>query len=252
VSNETGRRLSVDPVKWLHGPARIEGEFVVLDPSRARPYFPIAEQELVYDLAAVRRPQDALAFVQRYGLLTHGPDANEHREALSLFVKEALSVTFALTLYLSIRKAVGSEALAASDAIRELREFLPEFLPELGVARKTTDHGVIDLASRTVAGLVNSGLVGVESKIEHAGGYEEGERGDFLLSARSPTLRGLIYHQLALLITTRFPLRTCAESECGRFFPVRDKRQQFCSATCSGRARQRRWAERRTTNTGGN
>lgn len=236
---ELGR---VTPQEWLRGPARIDGEWVVLDRNRARTYSPIEEADLMYDLAAVRRPPDALAFVQRYGLLRHGPEQDDHRERYQELEKEALRLSNVLRLHTIIALAVGNDREEANDAIRELWSIEPDLRP-IFEARAANDDELIDQATHIVAVMTNEGLAGVDFKVEPSINYEGGKRGDFSLCAWSPTLLGSIYHQLALSIVNRVPLRACVE--CRRYFPVKDKRQQFCSPTCSSRARQRRYADKK-------
>ena len=56
-------------VEWLRGPAWTDGDDIVMDRNRATLYHPFAEPEIGIELARVRTPQDAVAFVERFGLL---------------------------------------------------------------------------------------------------------------------------------------------------------------------------------------
>lgn len=56
-------------IEWLRGPAWIDGDDIVMDRNRATLYHPFAEPEIGIELARVRTPQDAVAFVERFGLL---------------------------------------------------------------------------------------------------------------------------------------------------------------------------------------
>jgi hypothetical protein len=241
------RDLRVAPVQWLRGPANLNDGWVELDRQRAHPYTPMEEVDLMYDLAAIRRPPDALAFVQRYGLLRHGPGADKLRESFAEIETAALTLDTTIAWYLRIARVVRGDTEDANNAIREMWRLAPKLGEHFDGTAKSDDE-LIDQATQLVAYWTNQGLIGVESKVTPSAHYTDprgnrGEAGGFSMSAHATTLLGLAYHQLALTITMRIPLRECVE--CGRYFEIKDRRQRFCSPTCGSRARQRRFAQKK-------
>ena len=122
---------------WVRGRAKIEGDEIVLDATRAETFSafePEHYETLLLDLAALRnfKLQDPVAFARRHGLLWHGPDQvsrGEVREDLRWWgaVGEYLSMT--IGLYVSLQKGLESGAGGAG----------PGFL--LGVPRRRPLHG---------------------------------------------------------------------------------------------------------------
>jgi len=242
-----GRELRVAAMEWLRGPAKLDGDWIELDRERSRTYAPIETTDLMYDLAAVRRPSDALAFVQRYGLLRNGPGAERLREPVADIEEEAHTLSTTLGLYVLIRRAVGDDAQESNDAMRQLWDNADK-LAEGFDNRAASGDELIDQATQLVTYWINQGLIGVDFTVTPSAHsvhptLGRGRVGDFSLSAHSPTLLGSAYHQLALTIVNAHLLRACAE--CGKYFAVADKRQRFCSQTCGSRARQRRFVDRK-------
>jgi hypothetical protein len=236
---QTATELRVAPMEWLRGPAKLDDGWIELDRERARRYTPFAEAGLMYDLAAIRRPPDALAFVQRYGLLHHGPDAQDSRERFADFESAALELSNTIGIYNLIRRAVRGEQ-DSGDAMSQLWDLAPQLAEGFDGEAKSADE-LVDQATQLVTYWTNQGLRGVDFKVVPSAHWG-GQVGDFSLSAHTPTLLGSAYQQLAQAIVGRMPMRSCPE--CGRYFVFKDKRQRFCSATCGSRARQRRFAER--------
>jgi hypothetical protein len=57
--------------------------WVELDTSRPiEEYHPVSEPNLLFELADIRRPQEAVKFIRRYGLLWHGPDTDTLARAI--------------------------------------------------------------------------------------------------------------------------------------------------------------------------
>jgi hypothetical protein len=144
-------------------------------------------------------------------------------------------------VHLLVQRALSDDDQDANDAIRELWHLAPQ-LAEGFDGQATSDDELIDQATQLLTYWTNQGLKGVEMGLAPSAHWG-GRVGDFALTAYAPTLLGMAYHQLALTLNQRVPLRSCVE--CGRYFEVKDKRQRFCSSTCSGRARQRRFMERK-------
>lgn len=217
------------PFAWRRGPASLDGEWVVLDVERSRPYYPAKTPELVYDLGAVRKPPDALAFVQRYGLLRTAADTGEPRERWSDIEDDAGTLAGVLRTVTLIRSATDGD----SDALRRLRGLAER---DTGLPRPRNDEELIKQATQLVVLLIDGGLTGVDYALAGFAG------GHFAFTAQPPHLLGMAYHQLARAIVARVPLREC--DECGRYFEVSNRGKRFCSKTCGGRARQRRFAQR--------
>src|SRR5215211_7469228 len=85
--------IRIQPRGWIRGPARIDKGWIILDQKRAQLYQPMESTNLVFDLASIRRPSDALEFCATYGLLWHGPDSDEYKEDFSAWVDAAGTLT---------------------------------------------------------------------------------------------------------------------------------------------------------------
>lgn len=234
-----GRRIEHRPAAWLRGPARLEDGFVVLDSDRAEEYVPWEEEGLLlYDLAAIRRPHDALGFARRWGLLHHGPGADEYREPFRDWENEALVLTGALAIYRALRLATGGDP----DGFAELRgRWADALVPESG-KRPVSDEDYLANASSATAALVSEKLEGVEQRITAEADYG-GDPGVFAYFVNTPDLVAHAWFELSSEIVQRVPLSTCPE--CGRIFPVKHGRQRFCDERCAARARYRRFAEKK-------
>src|SRR5687767_11081494 len=60
---------------WVCGPARVEGDWVILDQSRAKPYIALPDGKLgiaaeLAHLSNPIQPEEAIEFVGKFGLLT--------------------------------------------------------------------------------------------------------------------------------------------------------------------------------------
>ena len=246
------RPIKVGPPEWLRGPARLEGEHIVLDTRRAERYPPMATTDLAFDLAAIRRPSDSLEFCRRYGLLWHGPDSEDYREEVSRWQDEALELTGVLQLNSAVRRAVAGDQAAVTEMRESWDPILASILDAPGVSEHlggTRDDQLLIVASSFVATTVSEKLAGVEEGIGAAvdfidpSGTVLGPPGAYIFTPHPQNLLGYAYHHVALLLVGREPTDVCLE--CGRFFLIADRRQQFCSKSCAGRARQRRWIQRR-------
>ena len=238
----TGRAHRAEKPPWLRGEATYSDGCITLDPARAHEYQPFEERDLVFDLASVSTPDDALVFVRRYGLLRHGPKEESLTERFEDWQEEVRVLRFVMRLYLDLRRAIEGD----EDGIARLWEMEPSIREYFQGAAKS-DSELFQQVSSLIAWLVSEGLDGVDERIEAASNLETGPGsgiagppGFFLFSAHARDLVGLAYHQLALDFVNREPMSDCAE--CGRFFIMEDRRQRFCTPTCAGRARYRRWS----------
>lgn len=225
---------------WLRGSASYDAGWIRLDRKRAEEYLPKPEDQILDDLMAVREPAEAVAFVQRYGLLHHGPGVAEFRERFRDWELKIKHIRYAAHVYLLVRRAASE---GDQQALAELREhWEPNIIrPLYGDPPPADDADILGLASMFVASMVSLGLRGVEEGL----GTTVGEYTPmaapqrFFLQPRPADLLGHAYHQLAVRIVGQVPISECAE--CSRLFVVEDRRQRFCSKTCGNRARYRRW-----------
>jgi hypothetical protein len=234
-----GLRHRFVPTTWLRGIASLEDGWIVLDPARATKYPLYEETEVPYDLTRVERPPDALAFVRQYGLLWHGPGADDHRERFENWKNAASGIASLCTMLIRLREAARGDRTA----IDWLWGLAPQFQELFSEALIQTDDQLLAYASKAIAAGVNWGLAGVDQLVFAEVDWKEGRVGEFVMSAHAPTLLGYAYHRLALDIAGRTPLAGCPE--CGRIFEIVDPRQRYCDSTCAGRARYRRWTLKR-------
>ena len=229
MSDEYGRPIAGVPLAWVRGEASFDGEWVTLiDPEGATVYRPFDVSNLPFDLAAVETPEDAVAFVGKYGLLRHGPSASEHRERFREWVQEIFTLRMAIDLYRCLH------------GIRDNKE---EAVDEMRAVLKMDDSvpfvELVIQAQTRVIEIVSEGLAGVEEGLTSVAGLEGYDPfSSFVLMARADTLLGWAYHHLAMAIVPQTRLAACPD--CGRNFPVRHHNQKYCSTTCSNRTRRRR------------
>jgi hypothetical protein len=231
---------------WIRGPkVRHAKGWVELDRDGLEEYVPITEPNLVFDLAAVRTPSDAVEFVRSYGLLRHGKRDGDLRESFADWEQTAVQLSALLRLASTLQAAAAGDA----DALRALRDvFEPAARPHFA-ERATTDADILAQMSVLVAWMLSSGLEGCQERVEAEVEWRLGADGgagppaQFQFAVEAPDLVGHAYHAAALLVTNRYPLAACEED--GRFFLVEDPRQRFCSPRCAARARRRRWVNTR-------
>lgn len=225
--------------EWLRGPAHMVGEQVFLDRDKATRYQPSAEPKMLFDLAAIRRPADAIAFVAEYGLLRHGPAAPYAQEPFQAWAETAYTFTNLLDLYHLIRAADDGDQAAMATLWDEWSHRIQPLLR----AAPETNQELLAAASHTLGALVSEGLrdaeIAVDSVWETTGG--EGGRspdpGAFAFAPRFRDLIGLAYFSLAMMVCLRTPLRVCAY--CGRKFAPRSRTQRFHDRQCALKGRRR-------------
>jgi len=235
-----GVAYTLTPPQWLRGPAVIDGDHVVLEERQRETYQPhVHPYELLLDLAGVDSRHDILGFVRKHGLLWHGPDADEHRESLEDWAVATGWLRWTLLLYADLGDFVDGDE-SRFDAVRT-NELVRVFAGgEPPVYRDELKH----LASEAVSHAITAGLGEVRVNVVAASetSYTESRPGEFSFLFDPANLLGHAYAEAAHLIVQRAPLTQCPE--CGRLFAVEHGRQKFCTPTCAGRARQRRFAER--------
>jgi hypothetical protein len=238
---KSARLMRLAPSQWLRGPrARHEAGWIVLDPEGLERYMPLAEAEgPALPLARVREPADAVAFVRRFGLLQHGPGAEPPlREAFGEWLRAANLVSSILGYYRALQAAREGD----TSLVQRLETTAPWDWADVIGFEGPLRPGVDPLQARIgilLAALVSKGLEGSQIAVDAAYMTHEGAGPDeFMYDIDTSDLLGFVYHDLAMKITARIPLRTC--EQCSRFYPVSDPRQRFCSPECAGRARYRR------------
>lgn len=231
-----GRAVRPAMPRWVRGWARYEDNDIILE--RPEEYDIYSTKDIVYDLAGVRTPDDALEFVGKHGLLWHGPGADDLREPFEEWEREAQNLRGKLRLYMTLQDALRGDDEARQKLWRVWESDLRPFYQ----TTVSNDAELFAHVSDFVGHSINDGLAGVEQGFIASVLFEGGQPGVFELAASPCDLVGAAYHELALAIVSRAEMRTC--QECGRLFPVTDQRQRYCSERCANRARYQRWARK--------
>src|SRR5438132_6698072 len=109
--------------EWIRGKGRYSDGWIVLaepDPNTYSPLVPRPDGDLLFELLAVNSPQRAVAFVQSWGLLHHGPGAADHRERFTEWQGEINKLNNILDAYRCIGPALAGDA----KALQMLRSWL--------------------------------------------------------------------------------------------------------------------------------
>jgi hypothetical protein len=239
--------------QWVKGPARIEGDEIVLDEERAEAYYIHGPENLLTDLASLVpsrpdfRTQDAVRFVRRHGLLWHGPEAvgrGDVREALDEWWYAGARLSVTIKLYRGLLEGVRT---GSAEPIRSLGYRIAR-VP--GTERWGDDEYVLMMASGMLAGVINSRLADCSHAIAAACGFlgEDGEPlagpGIFFYDVQPPNLESAAYSHLAGLMVTRAEIKDCPG--CGRPFTPTSGKQKYHSTSCASTDRARRFRERQS------
>jgi hypothetical protein len=249
--------MNVRPVKprdtlWFRGRATFKDGRIALDVETLQGYSPIEYKGRVWEFAAIRRPQDAVDFARRHGLL-HRPEPNEAgdlSEPWDEWERESLHLHSVLIAAVQLRAAQRGDP-AAMDYIRDIAT-TPEWLNiwrNVGAEREArTDEERRIQFGVWIASQVSAGLrdvkYGIASATEY--GVEEGKAGSpgsFLYAPSPRDLMGWIYDELAQVLIEARPARRC--EGCGVVFLVRDGRQRYHDKRCAQRARYHRAVEKK-------
>jgi hypothetical protein len=216
-----------------------------LDPATVETYLPLEEERLLFDLASIRSPEDAVEFIAKYGMLHHGPRSADRRERFTEWVELSQVLHMLLRLHELLIEARSGDAAAAATEIQEL--FGPLFEDFFAEPAPNASE-LLGQASVFLAKAISEGLEDVNESVEAAVTWGTatddgpGGPGVFMLSARPQDLAGFAFHQLAMTVVQGKETRVCAE--CGEVFRVTDRRQRYCSSRCASRRRYRLWSER--------
>jgi len=242
ASNLAGRAILDQPPRLLVGEARLEadpvvGETWIVLPDEAkelrvpgdRPY------ALVFDLDFVQSPEDARAYVRRWGLLFTGAGdpavAGVFREAWSDWSASIRELRRVITLAGYVRRAYDSDA----EAMATLRRF-----PDPSVEGMADDDLLREI-SRGIGALVTAKLAVVPWALDARAWLDpaDGDPTEYLLAARPPNTISYVYFLIADLLAARAPVHRC--KGCGRLFRPTHGNSRYHDETCSQRARYQRW-----------
>jgi len=193
---------------------------------------------MAFDLAAMafrrsgRDPQQAVAFVRRFGLLWHGPDklgSGCSRESLDDWWHEAEKLSSLLLI--SVRLG---EALREGSAAPVRRYF-----EALGIHFET-DEAYLMASTTAAARLINQGMR------ETRWGMSVIEPGELRLTHYPPNLVSAAYANLGALISKKVEFKECPG--CGRVFPPVSGKQKYHDPQCATKARQRKWKREKSEN----
>ena len=247
--------------RWLRGPARLEGDTIVVDYARGTAWDPLSEPALGRELARVRTPDDAVAFAERFGLLRDGAEGIDRfpeallpgREPFQVFAEAAESLRSITRTVLDVRSAVEGDAeallrLAArfftSEAEPEPHPGIPDWDPPPQRIRATDDRSLLIHASHWSGWQLSIALKDTRAFI-----YDRAERGESVspghlrVGILPRTLLDACYLTLAVSLADKDPLSICME--CERLFVVEDARQKFCTPKCANRSRFRKHDQKR-------
>lgn len=234
---------------WVRGPAFTTDTEIVLDESRAQSYQlgnPNWAQDLLFELAALSpmisryeagvNPNDAVAFVQRWGLLWHGSSqvgSGECRESLDDWLQSSNKLLFRLYFYQWLMEAPRDDPEEIARGFSELGVQSPASL------QTAEDH--LQSASTYLEGVINEALQGCTWELIT---YKPGR---FAFNQCPPNLEASAYAYFAELANSGPQLKRC--SGCGRPFRPETSRQKYHNQRCANATRWRRWKENKVSTT---
>jgi hypothetical protein len=227
----TTEDIRIDPTwTWVRGPVQAVDDTLVFDPEGMKPYVAADEDRLLWSLIDVVDDEQALRFARRYGPLRGL--RGDGRESLEEWQLEAGLLHGTLHLQADISPA----RLADPGGIAALRARWEDAMP--GVPAPRSDRALLFETTGAIVEALNRGLTATTVRVDPTGG-------EMHVVHVPNSLLGLAYLQLARLIAAEDMVRRCLE--CGRVFPVHDRRQRYCSERHASRARLRRFREGRRT-----
>lgn len=229
--------------EWARGPARIEGNDVVMDEDRAERYLidsPELTERLSFDFAALslykKQPdvQDTMTFVRKYGLLWHDASmigSGKCRESLKEWGRVTGEFAVVVILYRYLHEAL---QLGLADPVRS-------FLSSLGFGFPEAQNDDQYLMSASIL-LTNL----LAPHLKHCGwSVVAVAPGEFNFVERPTDLVVASYAHLALLISHKSEIRECPG--CRRLFKPDNAKQKYHDSQCANAARWRRWKERKSS-----
>jgi hypothetical protein len=244
------KRTLLEPLarQWLRGPAWQDGESVVMDCARAERYELLAHPKLGLELARVKAPADAVAFVGRFGLLRATsvpleglrPRHPTAREPFADFVREADTLRRIIETALHVRRAVKGDAAS----LKQLRDRFT-YVDDKSVSwlpKNADDRTVLTTAGHWATWGLCNGLIAARPYVyDRAYMGEAVEPGLFRIGILPETLIEVCYLTVAVALAEKEPIEICPA--CDTVFVLEDPRQRFCTPKCAGRVRFRRFKE---------
>lgn len=261
---------------WRHGPARLDGDRVVMTVDHAAADLTLSiSDDVDVELARITSAEQALGFVQRFGLLRiaywsdlhyEGTHTTPHRaipaeasEPVTEFLTASGELRLVLGLMRDVRNAEGGDH-AAVDRLREWarhrwraadgRHLSPAQQRRI-LSQNLNDPHFLKHLTAELAEILNTGIHADGAPVlQLTGPYypvtaidlrESADRLKFRI--KLATLRALAFWTLAHKLMTRAPIVACPE--CGLAFVAGHGAQAFCSRNCARRARYR--VSRRST-----
>ena len=244
----TGTLLKPLTRPTLRGSARREGEWIVFTCAGVDSTGLDAASRVGVDLARVQTPDQAVAFVQRYGPLRSWPDSLsssrftetiratttlkktvEIREPLQDVLQAAQQLKDFAYARIDAKKASEGDVAARERITRYAKACCGWGSPAISISSEAW-------VSEWLASELSDHLRGARTHVESVA------PGQFQLRLLSDTLLGFCWANIAQVFAAKEPLGICAE--CARVFVVEDGRQKFCEPKCATRARFRRFKER--------
>jgi len=243
--------------QWARGPARIVDDEVVLDEDRAEFYgiheraddYPFIElAELATDPSKLD-PRDVVAFVRRNGLLWHGADSigtGKCREPLAEWRAESHIMGVLLELYVGLTDSI-SEVSASK--LRKVYERFPEVSKLAPLDAE--DQQLMGETSVNLAEVVTRKLEGCQLGVSSSVYIKTQRRGPgiFMMLQRPPHMLSACYAHFVQVMVDRQPMEECPG--CGRIFVRHTGKQKYCTKSCAGTNRWRRWRDRQADQASG-
>lgn len=248
---------------WTKGPAKFEGNEIILDTKRATHYSlfedPAQHEKLLMDLAGLRNlgtvanrrvlnkrptnPSLVRDFAWRHGLLWHQGGDDESRETWMSWLVAGYYLSLTISLYEKLREALATGSVDyLKSFLRTTRDTGNAFgaMPEDD--EKLLEHASVLIADRVTKGLEGCTLTIVAAcSLERGNGKKEGPPGDFRSSINPSSLVAVAYHELAVLIESKAWFKECVG--CGELFRlvprVHHRDRTYCDDTCYDRTRKR-------------
>lgn len=229
-------------------------------------------ESLPYELAAIRDEADILGCVRRWGLLGTQAESPEISmpEPLEDWWQAARSMNFMLYLYALVDKyergTLGSRRevaefwagvfsakvnwswLAKPDEREQMLDMRIEAIQERADLDVLVEDIRTEILEEELWDLENQraklSLRRTDTVAEMLGAeVRDMPPGNYVLTILCEDLLARAWIQLAMEVTRGVPAEICPVD--GRVFAVRDPRQRYCSPQCAGRARYRRFAEKK-------
>lgn len=258
---------------WVRGPARIDGDEIVLDGGASERYAafdPEHATRLLFDLGnlgklgemsegeqdpnarlidAVRLKDTgcAIEFAETHGLLWHGPGqvgAGEVRESLKDWFLAGAELSISTATYSCIRR---SQEEGSAEPVRSYLRLLRDAGIFGHIRLPDADNELLEYASIQLAERISRGMAGCTPTFSAVCGWKkDGEKvggaGEFGFGNDPGSLIGAANYQLASLVSRWKVVRNC--EECGEMFVPEDPRRRY-HPKCGARKRQRESRQKR-------